>query len=114
MDRNFRLATQIAEAATSEDLPVILAGDFNAPAQGKVARLFASKFQDAHLNAGGGFGFTFPGVTRNPLSLLALGCALTISTPTNGFVQLVAKLRLSEPRSIVLLLLGLTFMDSSI
>ena len=69
MDRNFRLATQIAEAATSEDLPVILAGDFNAPAQGKVARLFASKFQDAHLNAGGGFGFTFPGVTRNPLSL---------------------------------------------
>ena len=65
--------------------------------KGKVARLFASKFQDAHLNAGGGFGFTFPGVTRNPLPF-ALGCALTISTPTNGFVQLVAKLSLSEPQ----------------
>ena len=69
MDSNLRLATQIAEAAEAEDLPVVLGGDFNAPAQGKVARMLARRFQDAHRESGSGCGFTFPGKTRNPMSL---------------------------------------------
>lgn len=68
MDRNLRLVEQIAGAASKEQVPVILAGDFNAPAQGRVARLMAGTFQDTHREAGGGCGFTFPGITRNPFS----------------------------------------------
>ena len=69
MDRNLRLARQVAEAAGAEELPVVFGGDFNAPAQGKVARMLAGAFQDAHREAGGGCGFTFPGATRNPFAL---------------------------------------------
>ncbi|MBT6462191.1 MAG: hypothetical protein HOK49_06595 [Opitutae bacterium] len=69
MNRNLRLAQQIVEAASLEDSPVIIAGDFNAPAQGRVARVIAKAFQDAHTKVGGGCGFTFPGVSRNPFSL---------------------------------------------
>jgi endonuclease/exonuclease/phosphatase (EEP) superfamily protein YafD len=69
MDRNLRLAEKIVEAASGEDSPVVIAGDFNAPAQGRVARTMAKAFQDVHLKAGGGCGFTFPGVSRNPFSL---------------------------------------------
>ena len=48
--------------------PALVAGDFNAPHIGYVYRLMTSELGDAHAQAGGEFGFTFPGTTRNPLS----------------------------------------------
>ena len=52
-----------------ETLPVIVAGDFNAPNVGWIYQRLAGELQDSHAQAGRGFGFTFPGKTRNPLSL---------------------------------------------
>lgn len=51
-----------------ETLPYMLAGDFNAPHFGAVHRMVSRDLQDAHAIAGHGFGFTFPGDTRNPLA----------------------------------------------
>jgi len=62
-------AKMILEAAREDPLPVILAGDFNAPHSGHIRHLLARELSDAHEEAGNGCGFTFPGVTRNPLSL---------------------------------------------
>lgn len=53
----------------ADPLPVILAGDFNAPAGGYIHGIVSGAFHDAHATAGSGFGFTFPGTTRNPISL---------------------------------------------
>jgi endonuclease/exonuclease/phosphatase (EEP) superfamily protein YafD len=52
-----------------ETAPVLVAGDFNAPSGGVIHHRIASALRDAHLTAGHGFGFTFPGGNRNPLSL---------------------------------------------
>ena len=69
MDRSSRMADTIIKAAEAEAAPVILGGDFNAPAQGKIAQKFSDKFIDAHERKGRGFGFTIPGRTMNPFSL---------------------------------------------
>jgi endonuclease/exonuclease/phosphatase family metal-dependent hydrolase len=57
------------DAVSKDPLPKIIAGDFNMPSNGYVYRLFAERWKDAHTEAGDGFGYTFPGSTRNPLSL---------------------------------------------
>jgi endonuclease/exonuclease/phosphatase (EEP) superfamily protein YafD len=62
-------AAEILRRIRQETDPVIIAGDFNTPAVGPVYKLYADTFQDAHLQAGSGFGHTFPGDTRNPLAL---------------------------------------------
>jgi vancomycin resistance protein VanJ len=62
-------AAEILRRIRQETEPVIIAGDFNTPAIGPVYKLYADTFQDAHLQAGSGFGHTFPGDTRNPLAL---------------------------------------------
>ena len=59
----------ILEAAAADPNPVILAGDFNSPSLGYIHRMITNDWNDAHEEAGSGFGFTFPGVTGNPLSL---------------------------------------------
>lgn len=61
-------AQLVLKAAREDSLPVILAGDFNSPHVGYVHRLMAAELGDAHDQTGGGFGWSFPGVTRNPLS----------------------------------------------
>jgi vancomycin resistance protein VanJ len=61
-------ATALIDAVADEVLPCIIAGDFNAPHLGTLYRRLTQKWIDAHSNAGRGFGFTFPGTTRNPLS----------------------------------------------
>lgn len=58
----------VLKHAGADALPVILAGDFNAPHLGHIHRLITRQFKDAHEAAGQGAGFTFPGATRNPLS----------------------------------------------
>lgn len=67
-DNRIDQARQLLEVIQSDSLPVILAGDFNAPSGGYIHRLFTAVLRDAHAEAGSGFGFTFPGATRNPLS----------------------------------------------
>ena len=59
-------------SAAEETEPVILAGDFNMPQLGYLHGVVAEQFPDSHEEAGGGFGFTFPGSTEGPLSLLSL------------------------------------------
>ena len=54
---------------SKDQLPKIIAGDFNMPSNGLIYRLFAESWQDAHKKVGKGFGYTFPGRTRNPFSL---------------------------------------------
>lgn len=65
-DGKLSLATQLAETIQKETLPCIVVGDFNTPAMGTVYRTFAGSLQDGHRVAGSGYGYTFPGVTRNP------------------------------------------------
>ncbi len=68
---NHRMAMidQLLERAEAETMPVILLGDFNSPQSGHIFQVVSDHFQDSHQKAGSGFGFSFPGVTRNPLSL---------------------------------------------
>ncbi len=54
------MARELANRAALDPLPSMLAGDFNAPAWGRIYRAFSQRFQDAHRIAGTGFGFTFP------------------------------------------------------
>jgi endonuclease/exonuclease/phosphatase (EEP) superfamily protein YafD len=62
------LAEELARRLAAEKRPFLAVGDFNAPSQGYVRRLFSSKWTDAFAATGQGYGLTFPGVTRNPLS----------------------------------------------
>lgn len=59
----------ILKAVRSDPNPCLMAGDFNAPCLGKIHKRVTSVMTDTHLAAGNGFGFSFPGVTNNPLSL---------------------------------------------
>ena len=67
-DGQLQDARDLIKITQSEGLPFIVAGDFNAPSLGRLYRLLATEWIDAHTAAGDGFGMTFPGETRNPLS----------------------------------------------
>jgi endonuclease/exonuclease/phosphatase (EEP) superfamily protein YafD len=69
MKQRVETARAFSELLASEKEPVLVAGDFNMPSWGYVHSLFASKLEDAFAMAGQGFGFSFPGITRNPISL---------------------------------------------
>ena len=58
------LEARIAE----ESGPVLAVGDFNMPSWGCLHARFTSRLTDSFEAAGRGFGFTFPGFTRNPVS----------------------------------------------
>lgn len=60
-EQRTRLGRTLAEAAAADELPAILAGDFNTPDHGAIYHAFASRFTDAHEERGCGFGYTFPG-----------------------------------------------------
>ena len=62
-------ARQFAELIESEASACIVGGDFNAPTCGFVYRELTSRFRDSFADSGRGFGFTFPGDSRNPLTL---------------------------------------------
>lgn len=68
-DSRLDLSRALVAHLKEEKLPMIVVGDFNAPHAGYNHRLFNSFLQDSHKKSGGGFGYTFPGITRNPLSL---------------------------------------------
>ena len=68
-DQQITDASQILASVRADTNPCILAGDFNAPHMGYIHGILSAELGDAHAAAGHGLGFTFPGVTRNPLSL---------------------------------------------
>lgn len=47
---------------------VLVAGDFNLPDHGPLYRALARQLQDGFRQGGRGYGFTFPGTSRNPLA----------------------------------------------
>jgi vancomycin resistance protein VanJ len=63
------LAGALSRVFAKEEYPMIVGGDFNTPDHGYIYHLFAGQMADAHTRAGRGWGLTFPGSTRNPLSL---------------------------------------------
>lgn len=67
--RRVGVAEELARTLAEEKLPFLVAGDFNAPSPGYVRRLFSSRWTDVFAAVGHGYGLTFPGVTRNPMSL---------------------------------------------
>lgn len=67
-DDRIAQARELARVLEAERLPTLLVGDLNAPSGGYIHDIFLELLEDAHKEAGQGFGYTFPGVTRNPLS----------------------------------------------
>lgn len=68
-DRQINDVRHLLTLVEADSLPAIVAGDFNAPACGYVHRLVSSVLGDAHLEAGQGLGYTFPGTTSSIISL---------------------------------------------
>jgi vancomycin resistance protein VanJ len=64
-----RLARDLDAVFAAEKEPYIACGDFNTPDHGYIYGIFKSRMADAHLYGGRGWGLTFPGSTRNPISL---------------------------------------------
>jgi len=62
------LARDLAGVFAREPLPMIVGGDFNTPDHGYIYRLFSSQMTDGFAHAGRGWGLTFPGSTRNPVT----------------------------------------------
>lgn len=67
-DHQKKMAAEIAELAKKETAPVLIAGDFNVPNHGQIYNSYCDQFTDAFEQAGSGYGLTFPGFTRNPLT----------------------------------------------
>lgn len=105
-------ARAVLDAVRADPLPALVAGDFNAPHMGHIHDLIIRELGDAHAAAGAGFGFSFPGTTRNPLSAggpwmridyvfhsrhwQALNCTTEASRPSQHRA-VAATLRLSAP-----------------
>ncbi|MBI3874997.1 MAG: endonuclease/exonuclease/phosphatase family protein [Verrucomicrobia bacterium] len=68
-DRQVKVAEELAAHFAKEQRPFLIAGDFNVPDHGAIYHTFAARFTDAFAARGRGYGFTFPGYTRNPLTL---------------------------------------------
>lgn len=63
-----QMAQKLARLLKKEPLPWIMVGDLNTPPRGLAYAYLADVGQDLHRECGSGFGYTFPGDTRNPLS----------------------------------------------
>ncbi len=64
-----RLAQALLARIEEETLPVIVAGDFNFTPLSVSHDRFSASLTDAFASAGRGYGFTVPGITRNPVGL---------------------------------------------
>jgi len=69
LDQRIQLARDLAKTFADEKYPMIVGGDFNVPDHGCIYHLFADEMTDAFAHSGRGWGLTFPGSTRNPISL---------------------------------------------
>jgi endonuclease/exonuclease/phosphatase (EEP) superfamily protein YafD len=68
INARIELARKLARVFAEEQRPMIVGGDFNTPDHGYIYHLFARQMTDAFAAAGRGWGLTFPGSTRNPVS----------------------------------------------
>jgi endonuclease/exonuclease/phosphatase (EEP) superfamily protein YafD len=93
--KRLEAARALAERIGQETEPVVVAGDFNIPARGRGYHLFADELSDAFEERGRGYGFTFPGRTRNPLSLFGPWLRLDMVFASNDWRVLESKV---EPR----------------
>ena len=93
----------MARVAAETD-PVIVAGDFNLPARGQAYHRFAQDLTDTFEARGRGYGFTFPGRTRNPFSLFGPWLRLDlvfVSRDWRVLSSLVEPKRPSQHRAVV-------------
>ncbi len=68
-NQRIEIVSGLLKLANEEVDPTILAGDFNMPSVGYCHGLVSDHYRDAHEDGGSGFGFTFPGISGNPLWL---------------------------------------------
>ncbi len=64
-----QLSMDFLEHLRAEQRPFLVVGDFNMPDTGYLRRLYAGELTDAFAAKGAGYGFTFPGTSKNPLTL---------------------------------------------
>ena len=98
------LGLRLAERIRRDELPVLVAGDLNVPSHGAVYHRFASFLTDAFEAKGKGYGFTFPGETRNPLTLFGPWLRLDYVLAGPGWRPLYCRaepLRRSQHRAVV-------------
>ncbi|MGI8602922.1 MAG: endonuclease/exonuclease/phosphatase family protein [Verrucomicrobiales bacterium] len=69
--RRLAQTVELQRRFAQEPFPFVAAGDFNAPDLGRAIVVLSQGLSDAHEERGYGFGYTFPGYTRNFLSALA-------------------------------------------
>lgn len=60
---------ELAAKVAADPHPCVIAGDFNVPVGGWIYRQLCATWKEAHREVGTGCGYSFPGKTRNPLSL---------------------------------------------
>ena len=58
--KHYRQVERLANSIDRTSGPLLVAGDFNTTEQAEVYSLIDSRLQNAHWNAGWGFGFSFP------------------------------------------------------
>ena len=63
------LIVDLTERIETDNLPVIVLGDWNQPAIGPNYRQLTRKLQDSHTQAGLGYGASFPGDWWNPFTM---------------------------------------------
>lgn len=66
--RRIAAGRELAALFAAERLPCLVGGDFNMPGNGYLRRVIGGRLTDAFAARGWGYGFTFPGITGNPLS----------------------------------------------
>ena len=62
------LLMALMDQVESESLPTILCGDLNVPSLGPLYRRLTRTFRDSQSYGGAGYGFTFPGDVKLPLT----------------------------------------------
>lgn len=90
------LARALHRRLLGEDGPVIVAGDLNTPQWGRIYRILTAALSDAYGECGRGCGFTFPGTSRNPLTLFGPWLRLDYILCNRGLRPLSAEV---EPAS---------------
>lgn len=68
-DGQENLHRQLVERIAREQMPTLVAGDFNCPGFGPWHRIYTRHLEDSHAEGGSGYGYTFPGKTGNPVAL---------------------------------------------
>lgn len=98
------LGLRLAARIRRERHPVLVAGDLNVPSHGIVYHRFVSDFTDTFEAEGWGYGFTFPGESRNPFTLFGPWLRLDYVLSGPGWRPLYCRaepLRRSQHRAVV-------------